>query len=193
MPRVSSVISNTQINEDGVVIQKDETKTTYHGKEPNYVKLYLDNILYLSDLPKGLNSVLFALLKKMNYDNELVLNAAIKRKIAKDINLSVSRVNNAITDFVKGQLLLRVDKGLYEVNPHLFGKGEWANISKIRLNVTFDSKGKTLKSVIEKGDGSESEQEYDFDFDSYETAGFKEEEPPSDMDLPDFISEDLDK
>ncbi|KLV27094.1 replication/maintenance protein RepL, partial [Priestia megaterium] len=87
---------------------------------------------------------------RMSYGNQLVLNAALKRQIAEEIDLSVSSINNAITKFVKGELLERIDTGLYRVNPHLFGKGEWKDIAKIRLEVAFDSEGKTIMSEIER-------------------------------------------
>ena len=145
-------MSNTKtiIDEEGVIKQREEDLTINWGREPNYIKLYLDTVLYLKDLPKGLNTVLYALLKRMSYGNQLVLNAALKRQIAKEIELSVSSINNAITKFVKGELLERIDTGLYRVNPHIFGKGEWKDIAKIRLEVRFDSEGKTIMSEIEK-------------------------------------------
>lgn len=150
MAKITNSIQKQIINEDGEILRSEEEKTINWGSEPNYVKLYLDNILYLSDLPKGLNSVLASLLKRMSYGNQLVINAALKRQIAEEIGLSVSSINNAITKFVKGNLLERIDTGLYLVNPHLFGKGEWKNIAKIRLNVTFDSRGKTMMAEIER-------------------------------------------
>lgn len=152
-------MSNTKtvIDENGAIKQKEEDLTVNWGREPNYIKLYLDTVLYLKDLPKGLNTILYALLKRMSYGNQLVLNAALKRQIAKEIELSVSSINNAITKFVKGELLERIDTGLYRVNPHIFGKGEWKDIAKIRLEVFFDSEGKTIMSEIQrKGEKEET-------------------------------------
>ncbi|MGV3329975.1 replication/maintenance protein RepL, partial [Streptococcus suis] len=142
--------TRTITDEDGSIRYQEEDLTVNWGKEPNYIKLYLDTVLYLKDLPKGLNTILYALLKRMSYGNQLVLNAALKRQIAEEIDLSVSSINNAITKFVKGELLERIDTGLYRVNPHLFGKGEWKDIAKIRLEVAFDSEGKTIMSEIER-------------------------------------------
>jgi len=150
MAKVTMSNTKTIIDEEGVIKQREEDLTINWGREPNYIKLYLDTVLYLKDLPKGLNTVLYALLKRMSYGNQLVLNAALKRQIAKEIELSVSSINNAITKFVKGELLERIDTGLYRVNPHIFGKGEWKDIAKIRLEVRFDSEGKTIMSEIEK-------------------------------------------
>lgn len=137
-------------DEHGNQISKKQEKTVMLPREPDYVKVYLDNILYLKDLPKGMNTVLYALLKRIGYNNQLVLNAALKRQISEEIGLSVKSIDNSITKFVKGELLIRQDRGLYIANPHLFGRGEWRNISEIRMAVTFNSQGKTIMSQIEK-------------------------------------------
>lgn len=150
MAKITMSNTRTITDEDGSIRYQEEDLTVNWGKEPNYIKLYLDTVLYLKDLPKGLNTILYALLKRMSYGNQLVLNAALKRQIAEEIDLSVSSINNAITKFVKGELLERIDTGLYRVNPHLFGKGEWKDIAKIRLEVAFDGEGKTIMSEIER-------------------------------------------
>ncbi|MGH0770026.1 replication/maintenance protein RepL, partial [Bacillus paranthracis] len=120
MAKVTNTISRTIVNEDGQITHQEEEKVINWGTEPNYIKVYLDTILYLKDLPKGLNSILYAFLKRMSYGNQLVVNAALKRQIAKELGLSLSSINNAISKFVKGELLIREDTGLYKVNPHLF-------------------------------------------------------------------------
>lgn len=150
MAKVTHTISKTVVNEDGQITHQEEDKIINWGTEPNYIKVYLDTILYVKDLPKGLNSILYAFLKRMSYGNQLVFNAALKRQIAKELGLSLSSINNAISKFVKGELLFREDTGLYKVNPHLFGKGDWKDIAKIRLEVVFDSTGKTIMSEIER-------------------------------------------
>lgn len=120
------------------------------GVEPNFVKLYLQDCLYLSNLPKGLNSILYGLIKRMDYDNEIVVNSAVKRKIANEVGLAFATVNGAITDFVKADILIRKDIGIYTVNPYLFAKGEWKEISKIRMTVEYTIAGRKFNTVIEQ-------------------------------------------
>lgn len=159
MAKVTNTISRTVVNEDGLIKTKEEEKTINWGSEPNYIKIYLDTVLYLKDLPKGLNGILYAFLKRMSYGNQIVVNAALKRQIAKELELSLSSINNAISKFVKGELLYREDTGIYKVNPHLFGKGDWKDIAKIRLEITFDGQGKTIMSEIEKKETPEKEKQ----------------------------------
>lgn len=159
MARVTRSDIKTVIDENGVIKRKEEDRTIDWGTEPNYIKVYLDTILYLKDLPKGLNGILTAFLKRMSYGNQLVLNAALKRQIAKEVGLSMSSVNNAITKFVKGDILIREDTGLYKIQPHLFGKGDWTDIAKIRLEVVFDKNGKSVMSEIQRKEDIEKKKE----------------------------------
>lgn len=144
-------------------VNKHITSKTYAvSAEPDYVKLYFKHMLYLKDLPKGLNSILMELLKYMTYaedGNMLYLNSEMKKRIAKDLNTSVGYIDKAITQFVKGDLLFRRGLGTYEVNSHLFGKGKWEHIQQIQMTVTFDSNGKTIMSEIKKKDSKQRELE----------------------------------
>lgn len=151
--RISQLTEKTIINENGEVKQNVTNTSFYVDQEPPYVKMYLDTILYLKDIKKTYNPVLMAILKRLpwaNQDQSIGLTAHIKRQIAEEVGCSLSNVNNAITDLVKGDVLYRIGTGTYKVNPHLFGRGDWADIARLRLEVTFDSNGKTIKSTIEK-------------------------------------------
>lgn len=47
--------------------------------------------------------------------------------------------------------------GYHGVNPYLFGKGDWQDVSRLRLEVNYDDiKGKTFKTVCEYNDKKES-------------------------------------
>lgn len=116
--------------------------------EPDFIKLYLKDILYLKDLPKGLNTILYQLIRLMNYDNEIVINSGIKRKIASTTGLAFNTINGAISDFVKGKILIRADKGIYKVNPYLFGKGRWEDIKRIRATIEYTLDGRTIHAEI---------------------------------------------
>jgi predicted transcriptional regulator len=97
-------------------------------------------------MPRHLNPILNIFLKHMNWENRLVLNMGVKKRMAESIGLSVSSIDNALTKLVKGGLLIREDKGNYLFNPYLFGKGNWENIQEIRMNVTYNLQGRTFSS-----------------------------------------------
>jgi hypothetical protein len=145
--------STTVVDGTGELVYTEQRTSVRIPDEPPYVKMYLDTILYLKDLPKAHNPVLLAILKRMpwaNAEQGMAINGSLKRVMAAEIGCSVSRINNAITDFVKGELLYRIDKGLYGINAHLFGKGEWADIERLRMTIDFDARGKTVAGEIKR-------------------------------------------
>ena len=111
-------------------------------KEPDFIKLYLDDLVMLKDVPQWVSSILHGLLKRMNYQNEIVLNVTIKKRIADDLGIAARTIDNALVTFVKKKILSRVGPGVYLANPYLFGKGEWNNIRKIRLQVEYGEDGR---------------------------------------------------
>lgn len=162
MPKIKQSVIERVVDENGNEREKRSNQTLDWGKEPPYVKMYLDTVLYLKDLPKGYNAILLSFLKHMSYADSsdpqvIYINSAMKKKIAKDLDVSLSRINNAITDLVKGEVFERIDTGAYRVNAHLFGKGEWQDIARLRLEVIFDSNGKTIMGTVEKKTNKKSD------------------------------------
>lgn len=156
MPKIKQSIETSILNEQGDLVGKRASKTLSWGEEPKYIKLYLEDVLYLSDMPTKHSAVLYELLKRASYAGDkdgmqVIINASLKRRIANSLGLkNVGSISNAITDFVKGKILYRADVGMYNFNPYLFGKGDWQDISRLRLEIDYDDiKGKTFKSVCE--------------------------------------------
>ena len=121
-------------------------------REPDYVKLYLESITKLNDVQGWTDPVLYELLRLMNYRNEIVLNAAIKKRIALEINISTRTIDNALSMLVKKSIIFREDTGLYKGNPFLFGKGEWRDIRELRMTVVFNKEGQSISTEVIKGD-----------------------------------------
>lgn len=156
MPKINQSVETTVVDgATGEVLSRRENRTMSWGNEPPYVKMYLDTLLYLKDLPKGHNSVLMEFLKRMTFAGEadgqvIFVNAAMKKLIAKNLGVSRSRIDNVLSDLTKGELFYRIDRGMYRVNPNFFGKGEWQDIAKLRLEITFDANGKTIMGEVER-------------------------------------------
>jgi hypothetical protein len=166
MPNIKQSVESTQWDENGNLLSRRTNKTLSFPSEPSYVKLYLQDIVYLSDLPSKHGAVLHELLKRSTYAGDkdgmqVVINASLKRRIQETLNFkNMSSISNAITDLVKGKLLYRVDVGMYNFNPYLFGKGDWADISRLRLEVSYDDiKGRTFRTTCEFQDELKKETE----------------------------------
>lgn len=120
-------------------------------KEPDYVKLYLRDIIRLKGLPPSTSTVLNALLQSMGYNNIIPAYAPIKKLICKDLNISMDTLNKAIDNLYKKGILIRIDRGIYMADPELFGRGTWGEIKEIRMMITYDSNGqKQIKSEVNK-------------------------------------------
>lgn len=120
--------------------------TTTHSErtsEPNFIKLYLDHLAVFNGVPLNVNPILAEILRRTTYaddvsgGHQVVINRAIKKQIAQSLKCSESKINNAITVFVNKDYLRRLDRGLYEINPNYFGKGDWGNIRKLRANYDY--------------------------------------------------------
>lgn len=132
--------------ESGEVLEMSSFEEYYLDKEPEFVKLYLDDIVKLKDLPGTSHSVLLCILRYMNYDNEVTLISHIKDKIAQKVGIARTTVDNVIKKLKKANLLLPVNRGVFLVNPRYFGKGEWKNIKALRVKITYSENGKKFET-----------------------------------------------
>lgn len=138
--------SSTTIQEDGRVVQCSSTKTTRVEKEPNYVKLYLDDVCMLNNLPKTSSSILNELLVYANYNNEISLSVGCKNRIVEKLEITKGHLDNTLTKLTKSGILKNLDRGLYMLSPFIFGRGSWLDIKKIRAVWTYGEKGRELET-----------------------------------------------
>lgn len=100
--------------------------------EPEYIKLYVEDLGKLHGLAPAHRAVLLYVAAASGYDGIATISARRKASIALTIGGSIKTVSNALTECIKAGLLRRVAHGEYEPNPHLFGKGSWAEIRERR-------------------------------------------------------------
>lgn len=119
----------------GEVVQQSTVYVSSPQSEPFYVKVYLDSISGLWSLRPYCLAVLVWLLRFMPYANAdqcFQFGAPMREKAAKELKMSTSRVNHAVSDLMKCGVLLRESRGLYQFNPSFFARGEWKDIQKLR-------------------------------------------------------------
>lgn len=156
MPNIKQSIETSVVDENGELVSKRANKTLSWGTEPSYIKLYLQDVLYLSDMPKKHSKILYTLLKRASYAGEkdgmqVCLSSGLKRMILKELGMkNIGSIDNALSDLVKGKVLYRLETGVYQFNPYLFGKGDWQDIDRLRMEINYDDiKGRTFKTVCE--------------------------------------------
>ncbi len=155
--RISQEVTHTKTDLNGEVIEEVKNQVAYIEREPDYVKLYISDILRLQDIPKSGNDILLAVIKRMTYNNDIALFAPVKREIASELGIKEVTVSKAIELFTNKSILLRKDRGLYLINPFFFGRGKWEEIRKVRLQVIYSEEGRMiLKTEFETVEANSS-------------------------------------
>jgi hypothetical protein len=146
-------------------VTHSESIVSYEKKiptEPPYIKLYTSDIGSLCGLTAGATRVLIPLTSLADYEDEISLSRGLKERIARDLEVSLSLVNNAVTELVKKEVIYRIGSegsGLYGLNPVYFARGKWRDIYEkrkaLKITITYTDKGKNGKReiVTEQGDG----------------------------------------
>ena len=118
--------------ETGKITKEKSTNVVRIPREPPYIKLYIDDLAKLLELTSGCRSLLYGLVKKMDYEGIITLTKSSRERLAEQIGVKEKAVRNQITTLCKKGILRRIGTGEYEANPHLFAKGDWAEINKRR-------------------------------------------------------------
>lgn len=141
--------TKTEIDYETGEIKKSEVLNKSFGEsEPDFVKLYVSDIVRLKELPPAADKVLMEIIGQMGYKNMFPAYAPIKRVMCKVLNMSMNTLNKSITQLHEKGILIRVEKGIYLVDPNLFARGHWDDIKKVRLIIEYDANTgkKELKS-----------------------------------------------
>lgn len=118
------------------------TQVSY-DKEPDYVKLYLNDIIRLKDLPPSTSKVLYLIVKHMGYKNIFQAYKPIKKIMCDELDMPITTLNSTIINLKKAGILIPMaeyGRGLYLVDPNLFARGSWNKIKDLRLIVDYNSK-----------------------------------------------------
>lgn len=125
---------NKLVKDDMGIIHSTEEASQKVPKEPNFIKLYLQDISVMKGLQSGYKDILYMLLCLMKYDNYIFsVSKYDKEQIITKLGLnSIQQVDNAIQKLKKAGIIFavldkngKVQRGTFEFNPYLFGKGNW--------------------------------------------------------------------
>ena len=156
--KIRTYVSSKVVTDSGDVLSEKENYVISIPSEPNFVKLYIDAVMYISDMPTGVSGVMQCILKRLPYadaeEQGIMINKYTRTKIAEELGMSEDYVRKSITALVKGKILIHDDTTPrscnYKVNPYIFGRGDWKDIEKLRLHVEFNAKGKTFWGEVLK-------------------------------------------
>lgn len=116
---------------------------------------YLEHLGYFYGVPKGFAKILNDLFLMATEDkktgkNYLIANKAAKEQIARKNDVSLTRVNHAITTYVKAGYLQREMIGTYTFNVDLFGyyRQREMLIKSKELKVCYDYGKRSVRIVL---------------------------------------------
>lgn len=140
---IYSEMTRTVNHETGVVNEEEQRKVIKLPQEPPYVKMYIEDLAAVLNLPIGVRGLLYALVQRIDYDGIITLGSTSKKRIAERLKIKIGTFDNYLTKLVKSGVLKRIGRGEFEVNPHLFARGDWAEVRRRR-----DNFGKTFRMTI---------------------------------------------
>lgn len=122
-------------------------------QEPDYVKFYIEDMGRMMGLQDGHRSILLYVAASVSYDGTLSMTNYRKGRIACTLGCSKRSIDNAISEFVKQGILVRIARGEYELDPHLFARGRWVDIRQRRLKfsakITYSpTTGRTIETEV---------------------------------------------
>jgi len=146
MARIVQLETKTEVDyETGEVTKQSHSKVINLPQEPPYVKMYIDDVGKLLDVPPGPRTVLYQLVRKLDYDGFISLTPAARERIADACQIGVATMSNYLTSLCKTGILRHVGRGEYEMNPNLFARGDWKDIAKRRqafeLSISYREDG----------------------------------------------------
>ena len=139
-------VTSTQIRETvdletGEVVSQTKNHTFLAEREPDYVKIYLQDIGRLNDLTSKQNEILMAFIGAMGYKGIIPAFKPIKEQLAMDLGVSLNTVNKAVQTFKDKGLFIPFKRGMYIADPMLFGRGRWSDIKDLRLIIEYNQDG----------------------------------------------------
>ena len=148
-------------NETGEVIASSKETIVQFPAEPEYIKLYLDDINRIYELPN--NSILYEIMKRMDYDGLINLSKYAKDMICEKLNLKPQTFANYLQKLKEKDIIQAVGRGTFMPNPNLFGKGSWKDVynrrktyESIKLQITYKADGSKTVQTEFKLDGGEN-------------------------------------
>lgn len=135
-------------SETGEVLQQDRKESLAVGKEPNYYKVYINDLANLQGLNPTEKMVFEILSANMTFDNLIVLIKPIKEKLVKITGKEFETIKKAIQGLAKKKVLLKEERACYRVNPKYVAKGKWEDIKALRLVIEYSERGREIS--IEK-------------------------------------------
>lgn len=151
---VTKKISVERVDEDGVLHHETGYERINVEGEPAFAKIYFGDVGRMFGLSPLTRDIMMLIVTKMGYGNgEVYVSSGLKKEIcemlrvfSRDGKVSLPTFNNCLYKLVGKGLLMKKDRGVYLVNPYVFGRGEWKDIKEIRSTVVYSEGGTVIRT-----------------------------------------------
>jgi hypothetical protein len=149
--KVTHSTRTTEVDtETGKVIREVHEQTVRLPKEPDFIKLYLNDIGKILELPKAPTKLLIALADGMKYNGHIMISALGRKELARELGITDGTFRNYMSLLVQKGLLIRRGNNDYLVNPNYLAKGSWADIherrAELTLSITYGDDGRQIET-----------------------------------------------
>lgn len=157
---IKKIITHTTelVDENGEMKKIVSTDVLHIPREPEYVKFYVRDVSRLHGLTTKQCAILRELLKRMDYDGFVVIHSLTIEIIMEEADVKRQTIKNALGALCKSNVFKHIRNGVYQPNPHLFGRGKWKEIAKKRqawISCQYEEDGsRTIKGSL--GDNGDS-------------------------------------
>ena len=117
-------------------------------EEPNFVKLYIDDLCKVKGLTANQHMIFSFMLQNMNWENLVGYGAYTKSSFLKANKLANQTFNNNVASLVKANLIERVGRGEFRVNKKYAVKVEWSKVQSISWTTKYTKSGRLEKVEI---------------------------------------------
>lgn len=152
----SEEITHTLDYTSGKITSSSRQNVMSVARTPDFVMAFTNDLGYLANISGGASKLLFGLLTYLDRNNEVALNKARKDEIAKKIGVNTTSIQPFLSQLLKAEVILRKNddsgaplQGVFTLNPYYFGKGQWKNVSKLRMMIEYDFNAGTKRVLSE--------------------------------------------
>lgn len=128
-------------NATGEVINTHNKKLIKLERTPDFIMLFTEHVAFLENLQTGEKAVLSQILQHyVGVQNIIFLSADTKKDMAEALKVGISSIQKATKSLLDKKIIVKgiIKENQIYLNPHLFGKGNWENIHKMRQEVAYD-------------------------------------------------------
>jgi hypothetical protein len=134
----------------GCITGETTSKIIRHPAEPPYIKLYIDDLCALAQVPESLKSTLLLLLRKLDYDGYITLSPRFRKDACARLGIEEKTLRNRLVMLVQKEMLIRNGTNEYLANPFYFARGDWKSIVEQRqafqMRITYSESGRKIRT-----------------------------------------------